>query len=198
MNLIYMDLLQTDLWIGNIIDLDSEDDEALCPQFKLAGYNSMKTVSNLGSTFVFLFILAAYIVILFLLRGINILLPFRKQAFYITIAIQAEGVLGYVFKEVVLEWHTQIHDLAVPNYLDLFAHQHQARSQQLPSLRRGIQGPYFKFCRRPQRLPGPCIPHSLFGAANNNDLDHLQELSQFEKRGFLAKLWHAYSWTQDK
>ncbi|TNV87159.1 hypothetical protein FGO68_gene6252 [Halteria grandinella] len=80
MNLIYMDLLQTDLWINNIINLESEEDEALCPSFKLAGYNSMNTVSNLGSTFVFLFILVAFILMLFLLRLIIEILPFRSQA----------------------------------------------------------------------------------------------------------------------
>ncbi|TNV87083.1 hypothetical protein FGO68_gene13711 [Halteria grandinella] len=68
MNLVYMDLLQTDLWINNIIDLESSDDDALCPSFKLAGYNSKFTISNLGSTFAFLFVLISYQVMLLITK----------------------------------------------------------------------------------------------------------------------------------
>ncbi|TNV87100.1 hypothetical protein FGO68_gene11553 [Halteria grandinella] len=78
MNLIYMDLLQTDLWINNIIDLDSEDDDAICPSFKLAGYSSKLTIKNLGSTFVFIFILAAYQMGLLLTKIFTIFFTIEK------------------------------------------------------------------------------------------------------------------------
>lgn len=58
MNLIYMDLLQTSLWIEYIIDLSNPEDLALCPAFDLAGYNSINSVTNLGSTFIFLVVIA--------------------------------------------------------------------------------------------------------------------------------------------
>ncbi|TNV87252.1 hypothetical protein FGO68_gene8134 [Halteria grandinella] len=68
LNLIYMDLLQTDKWMDKIVDLDDEDnDRSLCPSFERVGYTSMNTISNLGSTFVFLiFIILAYLTTLVL------------------------------------------------------------------------------------------------------------------------------------
>ncbi|TNV87073.1 hypothetical protein FGO68_gene14904 [Halteria grandinella] len=79
MNLVYMDLLQTDLWISNIIDLESSDDDALCQSFKLAGYNSQFTVNNLGSTFVFLFLLICYQALLLMLMVVTTVLPIEGQ-----------------------------------------------------------------------------------------------------------------------
>ncbi|TNV87110.1 hypothetical protein FGO68_gene13713 [Halteria grandinella] len=79
MKLVYMDLLQTDLWINNIIDLDSPDDDALCPSFYLAGYSSQFTISNLGSTFVFLFLLICCQAILFVIMIGASILPIAWQ-----------------------------------------------------------------------------------------------------------------------
>ncbi|TNV87326.1 hypothetical protein FGO68_gene10152 [Halteria grandinella] len=79
MNLVYMDLLQTDLWIDNIIDLESSDDDALCPSFKLAGYNSQYTISNLGSTFIFLIVLISFQVILLIMRVFTLVFPIKWQ-----------------------------------------------------------------------------------------------------------------------
>ncbi|TNV87030.1 hypothetical protein FGO68_gene3094 [Halteria grandinella] len=78
MDLVYMDLLQTDLWINNIIDLASEDDNAICPSFKLAGYSSKLTISNLGSTFVFIFILISFQVGLVLTKILTVLIPIER------------------------------------------------------------------------------------------------------------------------
>ncbi|TNV87220.1 hypothetical protein FGO68_gene15213 [Halteria grandinella] len=67
MNMIYMDLLQTDKWLDKVIELDDDNDHALCPSFERVGYTSMNTVSNLGSTFVFLIIMVlAYLVTIML------------------------------------------------------------------------------------------------------------------------------------
>ncbi|TNV86987.1 hypothetical protein FGO68_gene1174 [Halteria grandinella] len=66
MNLIYMDLLQTDLWLEKLMNIE-DDDQALCPSFKQAGYSSHNTVSNLGSTFVFIIVLIALYLIFALL-----------------------------------------------------------------------------------------------------------------------------------
>ncbi|TNV87223.1 hypothetical protein FGO68_gene12152 [Halteria grandinella] len=72
MNMIYMDLLQTDKWMNKLVDLDDDNDHALCPSFERVGYTSMNTVSNLGSTFVFLIIMVhAYL--------LTILLYFFKE-----------------------------------------------------------------------------------------------------------------------
>ncbi|TNV87174.1 hypothetical protein FGO68_gene17413 [Halteria grandinella] len=71
MDLVYMDLLQTDLWFDNIIDLESCEDQALCPSFQLAGYSSMNTIRNLGSTFIFMFILVALQILLVVIKLAN-------------------------------------------------------------------------------------------------------------------------------
>ncbi|TNV87376.1 hypothetical protein FGO68_gene11805 [Halteria grandinella] len=72
MNFIYMDLLQTGLWIEYIVDLENPEDRSLCPTFALAGYTSMNSVSNLGSTFIFLFIITFLNVVLILTKLLNI------------------------------------------------------------------------------------------------------------------------------
>ncbi|TNV86841.1 hypothetical protein FGO68_gene12393 [Halteria grandinella] len=67
MNLIYMDLLQTNLWLEKIIEIE-DDEDSLCPSFYQAGYSTSNTVSNMGSTFVFIFFLVALFIIFAFLR----------------------------------------------------------------------------------------------------------------------------------
>ncbi|TNV87163.1 hypothetical protein FGO68_gene9271 [Halteria grandinella] len=93
MNLVYMDLLQTNLWISNIIDLESSNDDSLCPSFKLAGYTSQFTITNLGSTFVFIFLLICYQAMLFVIKIVNSLQSITRQVFRISQFKQAKAIL---------------------------------------------------------------------------------------------------------
>ncbi|TNV86941.1 hypothetical protein FGO68_gene16476 [Halteria grandinella] len=81
MNLIYMDLLQTNLWLDKILNIE-DDGEALCPSFDLAGYSTLNSVSNLGSTFVFIFILVTLYAVFALLKPVKQYLPTRLANLY--------------------------------------------------------------------------------------------------------------------
>ncbi|TNV86994.1 hypothetical protein FGO68_gene13774 [Halteria grandinella] len=59
MDFVQMDLLQTGMWVNEIVGVTEEDDVAISPAFEQAGYGSQNTVSNLGSTFVFINALAS-------------------------------------------------------------------------------------------------------------------------------------------
>ncbi|TNV86833.1 hypothetical protein FGO68_gene14517 [Halteria grandinella] len=77
LSFIYMDLLQTDVWLNSLIYPDSNDevDHGLNAYFELNGLQSTKLVKNLGSTFVFL------VVFLFLHIFYIFLVAFFKGCF---------------------------------------------------------------------------------------------------------------------
>jgi hypothetical protein len=62
LNFIYLDILQTDLWLFPILfptatEVDNDDDDkALNIYFEENGFTSLSLIKNLGSTFVYLFV----------------------------------------------------------------------------------------------------------------------------------------------
>ncbi|TNV87200.1 hypothetical protein FGO68_gene17737 [Halteria grandinella] len=79
MDFIYMDLLQTNIWIDYLIDTQDPEDIALCPSFSLAGFNSKSTIKNLGSSFIFLSILIGILVLILTLKILTFFIPLKLQ-----------------------------------------------------------------------------------------------------------------------
>ncbi|TNV86738.1 hypothetical protein FGO68_gene10525 [Halteria grandinella] len=70
LSFIYLDLLQTDQWLPQIIypGIDSDEEEGLNEYFEMNGFGSMRFANNLGSTFVFVWIFLIWHIMLGFLR----------------------------------------------------------------------------------------------------------------------------------
>jgi hypothetical protein len=69
LDFIYLDVLQTDLWLNPMLFTQTElDEEALSLFFDQNGFSSCIFIVNLGSSFVYLLIYAFILALLFLLR----------------------------------------------------------------------------------------------------------------------------------
>jgi hypothetical protein len=71
LHFIYMDLLQTSAWLPQLFFGSdyADSDVPLNDYFNLNGYSSQRTIENLGSTFVYLVILAFMHLLLLILRA---------------------------------------------------------------------------------------------------------------------------------
>lgn len=75
---IYLDLLQTDLWLSPLLaegDNEDDEDEALNSFFEDSGFQSMFMIKNLGSTFIFMCILFIIFVFQLILHALSIIIP---------------------------------------------------------------------------------------------------------------------------
>ena len=74
LNFIYMDILQTSLWLDPIIFNSPGDnnDDGINPFFDLGGFTSMILIKNLGSTFVFLIVLLIAFCSMFIIKLMSI------------------------------------------------------------------------------------------------------------------------------
>jgi len=84
LNFIYLDILQTDLWLFPLIfppktmqELDEEDDDdkPLNIYFDENGFGSKLLIKNLGSTFVYLVLYTFFLAVLSILKLIGKFIP---------------------------------------------------------------------------------------------------------------------------
>ncbi|TNV87088.1 hypothetical protein FGO68_gene15223 [Halteria grandinella] len=154
MDLVYMDLLQTDLWISNIIDLESSDDDALCPSFKIAGYNSQYTISNLGSTFIFLFLLLAYQAILLITKAFTFVFPIKWQVLMLFTVYQGQKIILEGHRSALLEHSHEICHSAILGDPSFKPCVHKANLQELPLHLISITKQCFHYSREDKWLFG--------------------------------------------
>jgi hypothetical protein len=114
LNLIYMDLLLSEMWIPQLFyganNLD-EDNEPLNSFFDENGYSSKYLLKNLGSTLAFLF---AYLGLWFFLLFLKLLSLFSAR-YLIFLTITYSALLGYQKLKTKLMWRLSI-ELFISQY----------------------------------------------------------------------------------